>query len=233
MPWSVSDIVGLLETEYGAPPVHDFHQDPLSELVMTVLSQNTSDKNSRPTFRNLREAFPRWEDVARAPVEGISDAIRSGGLARIKAERIGLILRQIQGSRGSLDLEFLSDMPLAEAKAWLRDLPGVGPKTVACVLLFSLGRPVLPVDTHVHRVAMKLGLIDTRVSREEAHDILEGMVPAGDIYRFHVLLIEHGRTLCRAARPLCPRCPLKEDCGYFLAGTRELVAGGPIQNEEG
>jgi endonuclease-3 len=223
----------LLEEEYGAPARHSSRHDPLSELVMTVLSQNTSDKNSRPAFQSLRAAFPCWEDVARAPVDEVAVAIHSGGLAWIKAERIKLILQQIQRSRGSLDLEFLRDMPLEEAKSWLRGLSGVGPKTAACVLLFSLGRPVLPVDTHVHRVAQRLGLIGSRVSRELAHDILEALVPAEDIYRFHVLLIEHGRRLCRAARPLCPRCSLREDCSYFPAGHRELVASGAIKEQGG
>ena len=224
MTWNISEILELLEKEYGAHPWHPHRGDALSELIMTVLSQNTSDKNSRPAFQSLGTAFPDWAAVARAPVGEIEAAIRSGGLAQIKARRIKLILKRIQESRGSLDLEFLRGMPLDEAKAWLKALPGVGPKTAACVLLFSLGRPMLPVDTHVHRVARRLGLIDPRASREQAHDILETLVPPQDIYRFHILLIEHGRRLCRAARPLCPRCPLRPGCAYFLAGREPLLA---------
>ena len=150
--------------------------------------------------------------MAGAEAGEIADAIRIGGLADIKAVRIQDILRRIQAERGSLDLGFLSRMEMAEARAWLRALPGVGPKTAACVLLFSLGMPAMPVDTHVYRVTRRLGLISAGTSVEKAHEILEAMVPPGDIYEVHILLVEHGRRTCRAQRPACPSCVLREIC---------------------
>jgi endonuclease-3 len=150
--------------------------------------------------------------VVIAPVEEITELIWVGGLARVKALRIKDILKAIWGKRGSLELDFLKDMPLPEAKAWLRELPGVGPKTAACVLLFSLGQPALPVDTHVCRVTRRLGLIDAKVSVEEAHEILEAMLSPVQVYPFHVYMVEHGRRTCVARRPRCPRCVLKEGC---------------------
>ena len=208
---SIAEIVQLLSKEYGSITWRS-RTDPLSELIVTILSQNTSDHNSRRAFASLLSRFGSWEAVAGGRVEDIAEAIKLGGLARVKAPRIKNILEQIQAQRGSLDLMFLKKMPVAEAKAWLKSLPGVGPKTAACVLLFSLGKPVLPVDTHIHRVAMRLGLIDSRVSAEKAHEVLGDMVPAKDVYRFHILIIEHGRRVCKAQRPRCRECVLLKCC---------------------
>jgi endonuclease-3 len=210
-PLSISEIIDLLAKEYGSITWRS-RTDPLSELIMTILSQNTSDHNSRRAFDSLLTSFGSWEAVAEGSVEDIAESIKLGGLAQVKAPRIKQILEQIQAQRGSLDLGFLKKMPVAEAKAWLQSLPGVGPKTAACVLLFSLGKPVLPVDTHVHRVAKRLGLIDSRVSAEKAHEILGGMVPAKDVYRFHILIIEHGRRVCKSQRPRCQQCVLLKGC---------------------
>jgi len=210
-PLSISEIIDLLAKEYGSISWRS-RTAPLSELIMTVLSQNTSDHNSRRAFDSLLTRFGSWEAVAEGSVEDIAEAIKLGGLARVKAPRIKQILEQIQAQRGSLDLRFLKKMPVDEAKAWLQSLPGVGPKTAACVLLFSLKKPVLPVDTHIHRVAKRLGLIDSRVSAEKAHEILGGMVPAKDVYRFHILIIEHGRRVCKAQRPRCRECVLLNGC---------------------
>ena len=210
-PLSINEIIRLLSKEYGSITWRS-RTDPLSELIMTILSQNTSDHNSRRAFDSLLSRFGSWEAVAGGRVEDIAEAIKLGGLAQVKAPRIKKILEQIQAQRGSLDLKFLKKMPVAEAKAWLQSLPGVGPKTAACVLLFSLGKPVLPVDTHIHRVAKRLGLIDSRVSAERAHEILGDMVPADDVYRFHILLIEHGRRVCKAQRPRCRECVLLKGC---------------------
>jgi len=207
----ISEIIKLLAKEYGSITWRS-RTDPLSELIMTILSQNTSDHNSRRAFDSLLSRFGSWETVADGRVEDIAEAIKLGGLAQVKAPRIKKILEQIQVQRGTLDLAFLKKVPVAEAKEWLRSLPGVGPKTAACVLLFSLGKPVLPVDTHIHRVAKRLGLIDSRVSAEKAHEILGGMVPAKNVYRFHILLIEHGRRVCKAQRPRCQQCVLLKDC---------------------
>jgi endonuclease-3 len=208
---SIVEIVQLLAKEYGSVTWRS-HTDPLSELVVTILSQNTSDHNSRRAFDSLLGRFGSWEAVAGGSVEDIADAIKLGGLAKVKAPRIKKILEQIQEQRGSLDLMFLKKLPIAESKAWLQSLPGVGPKTAACVLLFSLGKPVLPVDTHIHRVAQRLGLIDSRISAEKAHEILGDMVPARDVYRFHILMIEHGRRVCKAQHPRCRECVLLKIC---------------------
>ena len=207
----ISEIIELLQKEYGSINWRS-RTDPLSELIMTILSQNTSDHNSRRAFDSLLAKFGNWEAVAEGSVEDIAEAIKLGGLAQVKAPRINQILQKIQSQRGSLDLSFLKKMPVAEAKEWLRSLPGVGPKTAACVLLFSLGKPVLPVDTHIHRVAKRVGLIDSRVSAEKAHEILGSMVPAEDVYQFHIHMIEHGRRVCKAQRPRCHECVLLKVC---------------------
>lgn len=146
----------------------------------------------------------------------IAAVIRSSGLSRIKAASIKEILRLIREERGSLDLTFLDRQPISETKAWLRKLPGVGPKTAGCVLLFSFGKPVLPVDTHVYRVARRLGLIANSLSMEQAHELLEAMVLPDDIYLFHMNLVEHGRRVCRSQRPRCAECVLREGCPRFM-----------------
>lgn len=207
----VEEVLPTLQTEY-APRQWVPDQDPVSTLIATVLSQNTSDTNSKRAFGALTTAFVDWESVAAANAAEIAESIRSGGLAEVKAERIKMILERIREERGGLDLSFLEELPLAEAKSWLRQLPGVGPKTASCVLLFSLGRPALPVDTHVYRVARRLELIDSQASPERAHELLEELVSPEDIYSFHVLMIEHGRRICKAQRPRCHLCVLQEPC---------------------
>jgi len=186
--------------------------DPISELVYTVLSQNTSDQNSHRAFESLRAAYPTWEAVLEAHPEELAKAIWTGGLARIKAPRIQAILRAIAEKRGSLDLAFLGDMPVPDAKAWLRQLPGVGPKTAGCVLLFSLGKAAMVVDTHVYRVARRLGLLPTWCSPDQAHEALEALVPLEWYLPFHIYLITHGRRVCKAQRPRCAACVLEDGC---------------------
>jgi len=228
---TVSEITRLLAKEYGAIR-RTQPRDPISELVVTVLSQNTSDHNSRRAFERLVARFGDWETVAQAGVKEIAEAIEPGGLALVKAPRIKAILARIAADRGSLDLDFLRRMPLDEARTWLQSLPGVGPKTAACVLLFSFGRPALPVDTHVHRVAKRLGLIESTVSAEKAHGVLGATVPDRQVYRFHVLMIEHGRRVCKAQRPLCDRCVLLRGCptGQVLLGVKlKPGAGGGVR----
>jgi endonuclease-3 len=209
---TVDEIIHRLEAKYGNRQRNRI--DPISELVLTIISQNTSDTNSRPAFEALQEAVRDWYQVAEANPEEIANAIHAGGLEHIKANRIKLVLKEILRQRGQLDLNFLKRMPLDEAKAWLKQLPGVGPKTAACVLLFSLDMPALPVDTHVYRVSRRLGLVSSKASAESAHDILEKIVPPGDVLRFHLLIIEHGRRLCKARHPDCPPCPLLEGCPF-------------------
>jgi len=185
---------------------------PLDELILTILSQNTSDTNSGRAFARLRLRFPTWEALLGAHPREIEEAIQVGGLARIKAPRIKAILEEVWRRLGSFDLAFLKEMPLAEAKAWLRSLPGVGPKTAACVLMFALGMPALPVDTHVYRVARRLGLVSAQTGAEKAHELLESMLAPEEVYPFHMSLIRHGRRICRAQRPLCAQCPLAPRC---------------------
>ncbi len=208
---NIDQIVRLLGQKYGIPPWRP-QPDPLSELIPAILSQNTTDVNSSRAFQSLMETFGSWEMVAKASSDDIANAIKSGGLNRIKAERIKRILEGILESRGSLDLEFLTGLSIPKAKAWLKGLHGVGPKTAGCVLLFALGRPVLPVATHVYRVSKRLGLINSRVSPERAHELLEEIVLPQDIYQFHINMLAHGRSICRARRPLCQDCVLGEVC---------------------
>ncbi len=205
------DVMSLLGAEYG-PMEWQPRYDPASELVYTILSQHTSDINSERAFRTLMATFGSLEAVAAADVGDIENAIRSGGLAKTKAPRIKAILNEVMRKVGSYDLTFLAEMPLDEAKAWLKELDGVGPKTAAIILCFSLGLPAMPVDTHIYRVAKRLGFFGPKVSAEQAHDILEPMVEPGDVFAFHLYLINHGRQVCKARRPRCSECVLAWGC---------------------
>jgi endonuclease-3 len=200
-------VLEALAPVYGRPVPQPSH-DPLSELILTVLSQNTADTNSGRAFVAMMRRYPSWEAIAAAPPEELVATIQFGGLAQQKAPRIQAILRAVAERSPDWDLRFLEDLPLEQARAWLRALPGVGPKTAACVLLFSLGRPALPVDTHVERVSKRLGLIPEKATAERAHELLEALVPPEEYYTFHMLLIKHGRRTCIARRPACERCPL-------------------------
>jgi endonuclease-3 len=204
----------LLET-YGEPAWRP-HMDPVSELVSTILSQNTNDLNRDVAFERLRARLPTWAEVRDADVEEVIEAIRPAGLANQKGPRIQSALRFVTAERGELDLGFLADWPVDEAKSWLTSITGVGPKTAAIVLLFSLGRPAFPVDTHVHRVTKRLGLIGPKVSRERAHDELEQLVEPEDYYAFHLNLIRHGREVCTSRNPRCEACVLRDLCDYAL-----------------
>jgi len=186
--------------------------DGISELLFTILSQHTSDLNALRAFESLRDTFAAWEEVAQADHEDIARAIWIGGLSKVKAPRIKAVLKDIQDKRGNLDLYFLREMPMPEAKEWLRELPGVGPKTAAIVLCFAMGMPAMPVDTHIYRVSKRLGFIGTKTTAEQAHDILEATINPEQVFAFHVYLITHGRQVCKARRPLCEECILKEGC---------------------
>ncbi len=208
-------IISLLEEEYGLPRwAHEKHR-PLDTLVGTILSQNTSDRNSIPAFANLKRKFGSWEKVAKADERSIASAIRSGGLANIKARRIKGVLSQIRQRTGSLSLNFLAKMPKAEARKWLMGLGGVGPKTAAVTLIFGFGMPVLPVDRHVLRVATRLGLLQKGTSSTKAHEILDQIVPDNKKISFHINLIQHGRKVCVARRPKCSQCVLRQMCKYY------------------
>jgi endonuclease-3 len=188
------------------------HLDPLSQLVSTILSQNTSDTNRDRAFKRLRERFTKWEEVLDAELEEIVEAIRPAGLANLKAPRIQEALRTISLKRGELTLDFLASLPLDEARAWLMELKGVGPKTASIVLLFSLDKPAFPVDTHISRVAKRLGLIGKKVSVEKAHELLEQILPEEIYYPFHLNVVAHGREVCKARNPRCEICVLQDIC---------------------
>jgi endonuclease-3 len=209
--WTPEGVVRRLERAYGRRPWRTWGP-PLDELIATVLSQNTTDTNSGLAMERLRRAMPDWDKVAGASLAKIAAAIRPAGLHRQKARHIRAVLRRIRRERGQATLDYLRRRPTEMVREYLRSLPGVGPKTAACVLLFSLRRPVLPVDTHVHRVSRRLGLLSERTSAEQAHRLLGASVPAARVYAFHVLLIEHGRKVCRARRPDCPACVLADRC---------------------
>jgi endonuclease-3 len=203
----------LLEA-YGEPHWRN-PLPPLDELVSTILSQNTNDVNRDVAFEQLRARLPTWQQVRDADVEAVIEAIRPAGLANQKGPRIQEALRFITRERGELSLDFLADWPVDEAKAWLSSIKGVGPKTAAIVLLFSLGRPAFPVDTHVHRVTKRLGLIGPATSRERAHDELERLVPPRDYYAFHLNVIRHGRQVCASRKPRCQACVLRDVCRFY------------------
>lgn len=208
---SISQINQLLAEQHGVRTWYP-HHDPISELVAVILSQNTSDANSGRAFDSLRSKFSTWEEVAHADVVSIEQSIKSGGLSRIKAARIKNILQTIMNENGSLNLDFINKLPLDQARKWLDALPGVGPKTVACVLLFAFGKPVFPVDTHVFRVSKRLGLISNGVSVNRAHEILGEIVPAEEVYQLHMNMVQHGRKICKSQRPNCNACILKTIC---------------------
>lgn len=207
----INEINHLLVRQYGVRQWHQ-HHDPLSELIAVILSQNTSDTNSMRAYNALIHTYSSWQEVMTAKVDDIERTIHSGGLARIKAARIKEILHTIKRQQGTLNLDSLNDLSVDEATAWLSKLPGVGPKTVACVLLFALNKPVFPVDTHVLRVSKRLGLISGKVTANKAHEIMRSMIPAENTYQLHMNMVEHGRKTCRAQSPKCSDCILKEMC---------------------
>jgi endonuclease-3 len=219
----VERVYELLVGAYGIP-AWEPDGDALGGLIATVLSQHTSDVNSARAYAQLVATFPTWEAVRDAPVFAVAEAVRQGGLAQVKAERIQQILRELTRQLGGapLSLDAVACMPLEEAQAYLQSLPGVGPKTAACVLLFSLGQPAFPVDTHVWRVSRRLGLISVKMSADTAHSALLELIPAAWRHTMHVDLIRHGRTICTAQRPKCSQCPLHAVCRYYW----EVVASG-------
>jgi endonuclease-3 len=206
--------VAVLDDFYGRPVLSPRYP-PVDELVFTVLSQNTADVNTERSFAALKARFPDWSAARDAEVADIEAAIALGGLAHTKAPRIKKILAALSDGAGAPDLGVLNGMSDADAQAYLTGLPGVGPKTAACVLLFSLERPVMPVDTHVHRVARRLGIIAAKVTAEQAHPLLTelaGPEDAAQIYAVHVDFVRHGRRICHARRPACGECPLAGMC---------------------
>jgi len=223
-PRKIELVKDLLRKTYGLPARSPL-KDPLDELIQTILSQNTTDQNSQRAFLKLKENFSTWEDVLKGRTEAIARAIHSGGLAEIKSQRIQKVLRTIREREGRLSLKRVCSMPVNEALVYLTDLEGVGIKTACCVLLFACGKPVMPVDTHVYRVSQRLGWIAGSVSIEKAHEELHKIIPNGERYAMHVLLIRHGRQTCHALRPACDRCALSKYCPTASSsgnGTRQF-----------
>lgn len=206
-------IIQNLERTYGVPE-NRRTSDPLDMLVKIILSQATSDTNSERTFAALKKRYPAWKSLLRARTTSVADTIRSGGLANQKAAVIKDVLRQLKEDRGALDLSFLQDLSPEAAVDYLARFRGIGPKTIACTLLFACRKEVFPLDTHIFRILRRVGLIPQTCTDRRAHDIMNRMVPEGKFYSFHVNLIRHGRTLCRPREPLCERCPIVEYCDY-------------------
>jgi endonuclease-3 len=204
-----------LITHYGFPEWRD-PKPPVDELVSTILSQNTNDSNRDRAFEALQKRFPTWEAVRDAERQELIDKIRPAGLANQKGPRIQNALKEITDVRGAINLDFLRDLPPEEASRWLMQFKGVGPKTAAIVLLFSLNLPAFPVDTHIYRVTGRLGLRPIKMNAEQAHDYLAKLFPADTYYAVHLNIIRLGREICQARKPNCPVCPLQDYCEYYL-----------------
>lgn len=196
-----------------------FEDSPLEQLVRTILSQNTADTNRDVAYDALTEHYGSWDELADAPLEELQDVIRPAGLVTQKSRTIKRALERIEREQAAYDLSFLDEMETDEALDWLTDIKGIGPKTASIVLLFSFNKPLFPVDTHVHRVSRRLGLIDENVNRERAHDELAEIAPDEEYFEFHVNLIEHGRAICQARRPRCEECFLTDECRYYHENT--------------
>jgi endonuclease-3 len=213
-----------LRQAYGRPRLRP-HRRPVDELILTVLSQNTNDRNRDVAYLRLRERFPSWEAVRRAPEEEVEEAIRPGGISKIKAHRIKAMLEDLDGDT----LEWMRDAPIEESRQRLVELPGIGRKTAACVLLFSYGIPDVPVDTHVFRVGWRLGLWGEKSKLEDAHDALTALAEDGDdAYEIHTNLLRHGRRICAARAPQCEECPLLSLCPYGKARLRKVERRNPV-----
>ena len=212
----LSDVYGFLDWSRG--------QDGMDELISCILSQNTSDTNRDRGFQGLKDRFDSWEDVRFADTEDLIDAIRSAGLSKQKAPRIQNALETIYEEAGEYNIDFLVEMPIEDAKSWLTSMKGIGPKTAAIVLCFAYGLPAFPVDTHVHRTSKRIGFLPDNISANDAHPVMEAIVPPEDYYQFHIHLIQHGRDTCNARSPKCETCPLTEHCDFFQTTIKPKMA---------
>lgn len=206
-------IVQNLENTFGEPK-NERRSDPLAMLINIILSQATTDVNSARTFENLKKSFATWEKVLAADDREIADAIRLGGLANQKTAVIKNLLRQIKAVRGQLSLKFIEKMSAEEAREYLLQFRGIGPKTVACTLLFACRKEVFPLDTHIFRVLKRMGILPEKIADAKAHELLDALVPPGKFYSLHVNLIRLGKKICRPREPSCEQCPLIEYCDY-------------------
>ena len=215
-----------LEEAFGRPRLGRRYP-PLDELVLTILSQNTNDRNRDRAYASLRRRYPTWERVLAAEPSGVENAIRSGGLARTKSRVVQAVLRRLRAERGALSLDFLKSMPIEEARRFLSSFKGVGEKTVNCVLLFACGRPAFPVDTHIHRVSRRIGWVPSGATPAATHAAMARLVPPSRCLSGHVNLITLGRRFCRPREPACTICPVRRSCRH--AGRRER--GGRLRKE--
>ena len=207
-------IAAALEKRFGVP-LWGGPRNPLDALIRTILSQNTNDANSGRAYERLRNRFLTWEEVNAADVRDIADAIRVGGLAQLKAERIKGVLAWLEKTHGALNLDFIRDQEPDEVIRILGSLKGVGIKTISVVLLFACGKEIFPVDTHIHRISRRLGLAPENASPQKVHEVMQDLVPQGKAYSFHLNLLQFGRTICRAQNPRCEQCLLTEECVWY------------------
>lgn len=209
------EVTQRLTDQYGEVPFSS--KDPMSMLVDIILSHRTRDEQTAAAWENLLKHFGSWEAVRDAPTQEVQDVIANVNFPEVKAPRLQTIMRQITEERGNLNLDFLRDAPVEESAAWLNRFEGVGPKTTACVLLFSCQKPLLPVDVHVHRVSIRLGLIGKKVTADNAHALLQALLPqdARSIYNFHKALLRHGQRICVYEHPRCEKCMITDLCDYY------------------
>jgi endonuclease-3 len=218
---SSAHIIFIRLVDFYGRPIWSNPMPPLDELISTILSQNTNDTNRDRAFNTLRQGFPSWEEARDAPLEAVIDAIRTAGLANQKGHRIQEVLRAITAEHGSLQMDFLEQMAPEEIHTWLSKFKGVGPKTAAIVMQFSLGIPAFPVDTHIYRVSGRLGLRPEAMTVEQAHPHLSGLFNPEDYYAAHLLLIRLGREICQARKPKCAVCPLQDLCPFNKSNKQE------------
>jgi endonuclease-3 len=228
----VRQVIERLEEVYGRPEYHP-RMSPMDELVSCILSQHTTDATSFPAFDRLRQTYKDWPSVIRAGPARVAEVIRSAGLANQKARNIVACLREIRRRTGGFSLDHLAQLPVNQARKWLEDLPGVGPKTASIVLAFAFGMPVVPVDTHVFRVAWRVGWIDRKLGAAKAHDELLEIVPPDLTYRFHMALIRHGREVCRAPKPKCEACVVAQSCRHYSESMKRRKAGAKAKSIHG
>lgn len=213
---SIEFLIRALEKHYSLPR-HISRKNALDSLILTILSQNTNDKNRDAAFRRLKERFPRWEMVLKAGAEEIEEAIRPGGLSRQKAYRILQILRWLKENYNSLNLDFICSLPVDEAMDLLLSLRGVGVKTASVVLLFTCGHPLFPIDTHIYRILKRLGIIPPKITTEKAFYLLAGRIPDSKALSLHLNIIQFGRSICQARSPKCQQCFLMNLCPYYVS----------------
>ncbi|HEU4403536.1 MAG TPA: endonuclease III [Candidatus Polarisedimenticolia bacterium] len=228
LPRRVGRALDSLETAYGKPRLERVYP-PLDELILTILSQNTNDRNRDRAYEALRRRFPTWEEAMVADREALEETIRVGGLARTKSGVIQSVLHGVLREEGVLSLDRLKSVPVQEARRYLAGFKGVGEKTICCVLLFACGHPAFPVDTHIHRVTKRLGWVPATATPAATHARMASLVPPGRYLTAHINLITLGRRVCRARAPSCPVCPVRRACRYALrrrGGFRRPVAQG-------